>query len=118
MTAVALLAVMADRNPFSLRLLAWSALVVLVLRPESVLGASFQLSFAAVLALMVVYEGWSRRAGRRCGRARAAWAGLALSAGRVGHDPGRQRRHRRRWPRSTSRPSRPMACWPTSSPCR
>ena len=58
MTAVALLAIIADRNPFSLRLLAWSALVVLLLRPESVLGASFQLSFAAVLALMVVYEGW------------------------------------------------------------
>ena len=35
MTAVALLAVMVDRNPFSLRLLAWAALVVLVLRPEA-----------------------------------------------------------------------------------
>ncbi|HEX6015806.1 MAG TPA: ComEC/Rec2 family competence protein [Geminicoccaceae bacterium] len=62
MTAVALLAVMVDRNPFSLRLLAWSALAVLVLRPESVLGASFQLSFAAVLALVVVYEAWRGRA--------------------------------------------------------
>jgi competence protein ComEC len=62
MTAVALLAVMVDRNPFSLRLLAWSALAVLVLRPESVLGASFQLSFAAVLALVVAYEAWRRRA--------------------------------------------------------
>ena len=61
MTAVALVAVIVDRNPFSLRLLAWSALVVLVLRPESVVGASFQLSFAAVLALMVVYESWHRR---------------------------------------------------------
>jgi competence protein ComEC len=61
MTAVALVAVMVDRNPFSLRLLAWSALVVLALRPESVLGASFQLSFAAVLALVVVYEAWRNR---------------------------------------------------------
>ncbi len=58
MTAVALLAIVVDRNPFSLRLLAWAAVVVLVLRPESVLGASFQLSFAAVLALMVVHEAW------------------------------------------------------------
>ena len=33
-----------------------------MLTPESVLGASFQLSFAAVVALMVVYEGWSSRA--------------------------------------------------------
>jgi competence protein ComEC len=62
MTAVALVAIMADRNPFSLRLLAWSALVVLLLRPESVLGASFQLSFAAVLALIVAYEAWQGRA--------------------------------------------------------
>lgn len=61
MTAVALLAVMVDRNPFSLRLLAWSAVVVLLLRPEAVIGASFQLSFAAVLALMVVFESWRRR---------------------------------------------------------
>ena len=62
MTAVALLAVMVDRNPFSLRLLAWAAVVVLLLRPEAVVGASFQLSFAAVLALMVVFEAWQRRA--------------------------------------------------------
>ncbi len=61
MAAVGSLAVIVDRNPFSLRLLACAALVVLVLTPESVLGASFQLSFAAVVALMVVYEGWSSR---------------------------------------------------------
>jgi competence protein ComEC len=35
MTAVALLAVMVDRNPFSLRLLAWAAVVV---RPSSIIG--------------------------------------------------------------------------------
>lgn len=61
MTAVGLLAIMADRNPFSLRLLAWAALAVLLIRPEAVLGASFQLSFAAVLALIVVYEAWAQR---------------------------------------------------------
>ena len=74
MTAVALLAVIVDRNPFSLRLLAWAAVVVLLLRPESVLGASFQLSFAAVLALMVVFEAWQRPSARtRSARARAGW---------------------------------------------
>lgn len=61
MTAVGLVAIMADRNPFSLRLLAWAALAVLLIRPEAVLGASFQLSFAAVLALIVVYEAWAQR---------------------------------------------------------
>ncbi|MGI9434633.1 MAG: ComEC/Rec2 family competence protein, partial [Geminicoccaceae bacterium] len=56
MTALMLLAVMVDRNPFSMRLVAWSALVVLLLQPESLLGASFQMSFAAVIALIAVYE--------------------------------------------------------------
>jgi competence protein ComEC len=56
MIAIALLAVIVDRDPVSMRLLAWAALVVLTLRPESILGASFQLSFAAVTALIAVYE--------------------------------------------------------------
>lgn len=56
MIAIALLAVIVDRDPVSMRLLAWAALVVLALRPESILGASFQLSFAAVTALIAVYE--------------------------------------------------------------
>lgn len=79
MTAVALVAIMADRNPFSLRLLAWAALAVLLLRPESVLGASFQLSFAAVLALVVAYEAWGRRPrpeGREPGPLAPLWAYL------------------------------------------
>lgn len=56
MIAIGLMAVIVDRDPISMRLLAWAALVVLVIRPESVLGASFQLSFAAVTALIAVYE--------------------------------------------------------------
>lgn len=56
MTALMLVAVMLDRNPFSMRLVAWSALAVLVLQPESLLGASFQMSFSAVIALIAVYE--------------------------------------------------------------
>jgi competence protein ComEC len=62
MTALALVAIMADRNPFSMRLVAWAAFVVLVLQPESLLGASFQMSFGAVVALIAVYEtGVARR---------------------------------------------------------
>lgn len=63
MVAVALLAVLVDRNPFSPRLLAWAAVVVLLLRPEAVLGPSFQLSFAAVLALVAVFERLGGRLG-------------------------------------------------------
>ena len=68
MTALMLLAVMVDRNPFSMRLVAWAALAVLLLQPESLPGASFQMSFAAVVALIAVYEtGVGRRRGQRGG---------------------------------------------------
>jgi competence protein ComEC len=56
MAAVALMAVLCDRNPLSLRLLAYAALAVLVMLPESLLGPSFQMSFAAVLGLIAFYE--------------------------------------------------------------
>lgn len=64
MTGLALLAVMLDRQAISLRLVAVAAAVVLLLQPESLLGASFQMSFAAVTALVAVYEAW-RRSGWR-----------------------------------------------------
>lgn len=56
MTALMLIAVMVDRNPFSMRLVAFAAFVVLLTQPESLVGASFQMSFAAVIALIAVYE--------------------------------------------------------------
>ncbi len=56
MAAIALLAVMLDRNPISMRLVAIAALGVLLHSPESVLGASFQMSFAAVIGLIAFYE--------------------------------------------------------------
>ena len=39
-----------------LRLVAFAALVVLILAPEALLSASFHLSFAAVVALVVFYD--------------------------------------------------------------
>lgn len=56
MTGLVLVAVMADRTALTLRLLAWAAMLVLLLAPESLVGASFQMSFAAVLALIALYE--------------------------------------------------------------
>tara|TARA_B100000315_G_scaffold259500_1_gene315793 strand:- start:32 stop:2038 length:2007 start_codon:yes stop_codon:yes gene_type:complete len=56
MISLVLLAVIVDRQGISLRLVAWAALAILILRPESLLGASFQLSFAAVIALIATYE--------------------------------------------------------------
>lgn len=70
MTGIVLFAIMIDRNPFSLRLVALSACAILLFLPEALLGASFQMSFAAVTALIFFYEcvrerwsGWYRNAG-------------------------------------------------------
>ncbi|WP_421723671.1 ComEC/Rec2 family competence protein [Bauldia sp.] len=56
MLAIMLLAVMIDRRAITLRNVAIAALIVLVLEPESVLTASFQMSFAATAALVAGYE--------------------------------------------------------------
>ena len=56
MTAVMLIAVLFDRPAMSMRNLAWAAFFVLAFEPEALLGASFQLSFAAVAALIAVFE--------------------------------------------------------------
>ncbi len=56
MVAIALLAVLIQRNPFSLRLVAVAALAILAAAPESLLSPSFQLSFAAVTALVAFFR--------------------------------------------------------------
>ncbi len=61
MIGLVLAAVMVDRRGLSMRMVAWAAAVILLLRPESLLGASFQLSFAAVTALIAAYEVVRRR---------------------------------------------------------
>lgn len=61
MVGIALLGVLLDRRGLSLRSVAWAAMAVLTLQPESLLSASFQMSFAAVTALVAVYEGYLAR---------------------------------------------------------
>jgi len=56
MASLALIAVVFDRRGITMRALAWAASIVLLLQPESLLGPSFQMSFAAVMALVAVYE--------------------------------------------------------------
>lgn len=90
MTGLVLTAAMLDRAAISMRLVAWAATAVLLIRPESVLGPSFQMSFAAVIGLVAAYEAWRSRAQRdgavdggapspirRCGR---YLGGLLLSS--------------------------------------
>lgn len=57
MTGIITLAVLIDRSPFSPRLLAFAALVLLTLAPENVVNVSFQLSFSAVAALIFFFDG-------------------------------------------------------------
>lgn len=86
MAGFALLAILLDRTALSLRLIAWSAVIVLAVAPESLTGASFQMSFAAVVALIAAWEaaaGWRRRLHERADRARHRWLwrlGAAIAA--------------------------------------
>ena len=61
MTSLVLLAVLIDRNALSIRMVAFAATVVLLVSPHVLTGASFQLSFAAVTALIALYETDSMR---------------------------------------------------------
>jgi len=82
MAALALGAVLIDRNPISMRLVAFAAMVVLLAQPESLLGPSFQMSFAAVIGLVAVYELVGARFAR--GRRRRGPGGrLAVYVGAV-----------------------------------
>ena len=59
MVAVALVALMLGRRAISLRSVAIAATIVLVLRPEALMGPGFQMSFAATSALVAIF-GWIR----------------------------------------------------------
>ncbi len=65
MMAVMLIAVLADRAAISLRNVAISAIVILMVSPSEVMGPSFQMSFAATAALVAGYAFWSRRQAHR-----------------------------------------------------
>ncbi len=51
-----LVALAMGREAMTLRLVAAGALIVLIFRPEALVGASFQLSFAAITAIVAVHE--------------------------------------------------------------
>lgn len=73
MISIVMLGIMLDRNAISMRLVAIAATIILTFRPESLLSASFQLSFAAVVSLIAAYEdGWAplRRWSQEGGRIR------------------------------------------------
>lgn len=56
MISIMFLAVLLDRPALAMRNVALAALVILVIYPESLLDVGFQMSFAAVVALVAAYE--------------------------------------------------------------
>ena len=79
MTCIMLLAAVFDRPSVSMRNLALAVVFVVAVEPEALMGASFQLSFAAVAALVAVWEA------RLAAQARARIAPLGnVKPGRLG----------------------------------
>ena len=79
MIAIVLIGVMLDRPILTLRTVTIAALLVLLLAPEAVVHPSFQMSFAATLALVAGYERgmpWARAGADSSLGARAALWGV------------------------------------------
>ena len=76
MAAVVTLGVSLGRRAISMRMLAVAAVVVMLLNPVALLGPSFQMSFAAVLALIAGFE--AARAPLRRWRGEGGWPRRAL----------------------------------------
>jgi competence protein ComEC len=67
------------RDALSMRLIATGALLVLLFRPEALAGASFQMSFAAVTAIVALHSTcWARRLLQRRDEGIVARTGRAL----------------------------------------
>jgi competence protein ComEC len=83
MLAIMLTAILLDRQALTLRNVALAALAVLAFAPESVITPSFQMSFAATLALIAGYEAIAARerqpqtsgSGRGLSARAVAWIG-------------------------------------------
>lgn len=87
MIAIFFTAILAGREADGLRSLALAAIFILLVQPSSLLEPGFQLSFAAVLALILYYRWWSARRERdsweRAGWRRRAFeyfSGIMLSS--------------------------------------
>ncbi len=61
MAAIVFAAVILDRQAISVRSVSVAAFITLMLHPESLTSVGFQMSFAAVLALVVVYRNWQNQ---------------------------------------------------------
>jgi competence protein ComEC len=84
MTTVVLVGVMLDRPALTLRTLALAAFAILLFAPDALVHPGFQMSFAATLALVAVYERglpWMHGGADTSAGARVAlWGGRAIVA--------------------------------------
>ena len=62
MVGIVMCAIMLDRSPISMRLVCFCAMIILLIAPESIISASFHLSFSAVIGLVLFWghfgSGW------------------------------------------------------------
>lgn len=56
MTFIVLLGILFNRQAISMNSIAWAASILMIISPEAIISASFQMSFAAVIALIAFYE--------------------------------------------------------------
>lgn len=77
MASVVVLGILTGRRSIGLRAWALAAVALILAAPASVMSASFQMSFAAVLALIAGFEALPRAAAREA----PAWRRLALRVG-------------------------------------
>jgi len=61
MTAVVFAGIIFNRKAISLRMISFAALVILIIEPQSLVSISFQMSFAAVTALISFYESYDAK---------------------------------------------------------
>ena len=83
MISIVFLAIVLERPALSMRNIALAALVVLLVWPESLLDPGFQMSFAAVTALIASLEAWQERE-RRLGRGERGYGPISKMVRFVG----------------------------------
>jgi competence protein ComEC len=82
MIAIVLIGVMADRPALTFRTLTVAALCVMIVSPAAVVNPSFQMSFAATLALIAAYQhglSWRADADSSFGARAALWGGREIA---------------------------------------
>ncbi len=80
MVAVMFVAILLNRRAITLRAVAIAAVIVLLLRPEALIGAGFQMSFAATVALVAVFGSVSRMPSRRFPKWMGPVVGVVMSS--------------------------------------